>query len=1125
MKPAIAIGTLPNRPQWGLRVFFALLATALPALAETFTFNAASDNDFLNTANWSAGSGGTPTPATMGAADTYVVAANAQLNGSASVSGALTVNAGVTLTVGAAGSLTLNGGADVTVADTGVLSNYGTLTCLAGTNGDPTTLVTGNGNGGVVNQAGATFTRAGSGSNSQMGGRFLNHGSFDESGGEWLGVFFENSVTGTAVIRGSQPSAGNYDTSWTNAGVMTSHRQIGNFASSNSGTSTFSNSGTLNLLSGTHSDQATSNSNSGTLNVKGSLGGLNNTGTVNLTGPTLVQPAWDGDFANNGTLNQGAHLVTVVGFSGYSQKVRNLGTWTGSGGFNFSNDAKLELAAGTLTSDGPWTFTALGGNGSGVSVGISGTGTLAGTAALTLPATATGLTLGGGTLAASLTTAAPVSVTADSIVSGALVLDHPTMTINAGVTLTVAVGGTLTLNGGADVTVADTGVLSNYGTLTCLAGTNGDPTTLVTGNGNGGVVNQAGATFTRAGSGSNSQMGGRFLNHGSFDESGGEWLGVFFENSVTGTAVIRGSQPSAGNYDTSWTNAGVMTSHRQIGNFASSNSGTSTFSNSGTLNLLSGTHSDQATSNSNSGTLNVKGSLGGLNNTGTVNLTGPTLVQPAWDGDFANNGTLNQGAHLVTVVGFSGYSQKVRNLGTWTGSGGFNFSNDAKLELAAGTLTSDGPWTFTANGGNGSGVSVGISGTGTLAGTAALSLPTTATGLTLGGGDLAASLTTAAPVSITADSIVSGALTLMDTNVTGANLLTVSGKLATAGSGTSTMACNLTLNRATGRVLEIAPGTTLQNSGSVTFTAGEAMVHGMWQHGQSPLQALPGTTVAGDGTIIGNLRVWATLKPGPEAGTGDLNVQGNLQLMPGSTTAIRVAGGGVSDRILTTGNAELRGTLAVDFSAAPLASPGTYEFIVPTSGSVLWFESTSPSSLAPTRGFSYSTGSPRQFTIAVTGTPYQDWSFASGLTAGVNDDPLDDANGDGILNIQHFAFDTHPITSHGGDEGKRRTGFVDAGADPHFAHTVPIRRGAVFIGSPGLVSSKDGVDYRIEGSANLQTWLLSVSESAPADSAGLPPLRDIDGDGTADWEYRTFILDDHTLPSGFLRANGLMAPP
>lgn len=39
-----------------------------------------------------------------------------------------------------------------------------------------------------------------------------------------------------------------------------------------------------------------------------------------------------------------------------------------------------------------------------------------------------------------------------------------------------------------------------------------------------------------------------------------------------------------------------------------------------------------------------------------------------------------------------------------------------------------------------------------------------------------------------------------------------------------------------------------------------------------------------------------------------------------------------------------------------------------------------------------------------------------------------------------------------------------------------------------------------------------------ASRSGLPALRDIDGDGTPDWECRTFILDDPNLPSGFLRA-------
>ena len=45
---------------------------------------------------------------------------------------------------------------------------------------------------------------------------------------------------------------------------------------------------------------------------------------------------------------------------------------------------------------------------------------------------------------------------------------------------------------------------------------------------------------------------------------------------------------------------------------------------------------------------------------------------------------------------------------------------------------------------------------------------------------------------------------------------------------------------------------------------------------------------------------------------------------------------------------------------------------------------------------------------------------------------------------------------------------------------------------------------------------LLTCQAHAADFAGLPALRDIDGNGTPDWEDRTFILDDETLPTDFL---------
>jgi hypothetical protein len=82
--------------------------------------------------------------------------------------------------------------------------------------------------------------------------------------------------------------------------------------------------------------------------------------------------------------------------------------------------------------------------------------------------------------------------------------------------------------------------------------------------------------------------------------------------------------------------------------------------------------------------------------------------------------------------------------------------------------------------------------------------------------------------------------------------------------------------------------------------------------------------------------------------------------------------------------------------------------------------------------------------------------------------------------------------------------------------SLPVRTGAVFAAEGGdLVSVIDGVRYRIECSADLATWALSVGEVTPNASfvAGLPAL-------PAGWNWRTFRApgDVASAARRFLRA-------
>ncbi len=139
-------------------------------------------------------------------------------------------------------------------------------------------------------------------------------------------------------------------------------------------------------------------------------------------------------------------------------------------------------------------------------------------------------------------------------------------------------------------------------------------------------------------------------------------------------------------------------------------------------------------------------------------------------------------------------------------------------------------------------------------------------------------------------------------------------------------------------------------------------------------------------------------------------------------------------------------------------------------------------------------------------SPYDTWAQVSDLTARVNDSFLDDPNRDGLPNIGHFALDTDPL-GNGIDEGKLRFELAtDGGAgDEYLTVTLPVRIGATFGGDP-ISATVDGIVYEISGDTDLQGADLTVVERTSVLDASLPPLSDLDGDGTPDWEYRSFRL-------------------
>jgi hypothetical protein len=138
--------------------------------------------------------------------------------------------------------------------------------------------------------------------------------------------------------------------------------------------------------------------------------------------------------------------------------------------------------------------------------------------------------------------------------------------------------------------------------------------------------------------------------------------------------------------------------------------------------------------------------------------------------------------------------------------------------------------------------------------------------------------------------------------------------------------------------------------------------------------------------------------------------------------------------------------------------------------------------------------------------PYTVWLEDNEVSESMQD-PNADPDSDGKPNSQEYALATDP-NSGGHDDVDYVIADPDAGGaqTSAFIMTIPVRSGAQFSADGGdQVASQDGASYRVEGSYDLQTWTLAVSEVTPnqAFSAGLPTL-------PSGWEYRSFRLPDQT---------------
>lgn len=168
------------------------------------------------------------------------------------------------------------------------------------------------------------------------------------------------------------------------------------------------------------------------------------------------------------------------------------------------------------------------------------------------------------------------------------------------------------------------------------------------------------------------------------------------------------------------------------------------------------------------------------------------------------------------------------------------------------------------------------------------------------------------------------------------------------------------------------------------------------------------------------------------------------------------------------------------------------------------------------------------FTVSVDGSwvpvnAFADWALASGLdgSTGKENGRADDPDRDGRSNFDEFAFGGNPLS--GTLSSLQALSIVDANANSQreLVLTVAVRSGASFSGSPSPAASADGVNYLVQGSTDLASFLAPVEGpfDLPAVPAGLP------ASPPAGYKYVSFRLtgSEGLAGKGFLRATGASA--